>query len=328
MTLKASLATIESPIDLFDIHGTHRSTWRFRDLPTMKGSIVLITGANSGLGLEFSRHMARTGAHVILACRNRQKGMAAMEKILAETPDASLELRLVELTDRRSIEAFAHGILHDFDHLDVLCNNAGIGTIPSQSVEGWDHIFFVNSVAPFLLTTLLLPLIKRTKAARIVFVGSIMYAGAKDLRRDELHAVDKASISSRNTLYSYSKLANIFMAKEMAKRLQAAGLDTIVTAAHPGGAATPLHSRPGNPMKPIAPIINVVFQSAEMGAAPLLYAATNDKVISGDYIGPGGIGALKGWPVKETLLGIGLNQELQAKLWSLLEEVSRVEFPL
>jgi len=93
---------------------------------------------------------------------------------------------------------------------------------------------------------------------------------------------------------------------------------------HPGGAATALNSRYGNPMKPVAPLINALFQSAEMGAAPLLYAATSPDIKTGDFIVPGGIGALKGWPIKQDLHGVALNEELNKRIWSILEEASKV----
>jgi len=211
-----------------------------------------------------------------------------------------------------------------FKHLDVLCNNAGIGTVPPALVEGWDHIFFINAIAPFLLTSLLLPLLKKTKSSRIVFVGSEMYQDSKDLNRNELQDINATSTSKRNVMYGYSKLANIYVMKELAKRFKnIKGLEsTVIATGHPGIAATPLHRREGNPLKPISPVFKYIFQSSEMGAAPLLFAATDASVKSGDFIGPAGFMHLKGWPAKESIWGIGNDEQLQAKVFSLLEEAS------
>ena len=138
------------------------SIWTVSNIPTQKGKTILVTGANVGLGYESVRALARKQALVIMACRNIEKGEKAREAILAEIPNANLDLRYVDLADFSNVEEFSQGILADYPKLDVLLNNAGLNFFRRhENKDGFELTLATNHLGHFALTRHLFPLLKK-----------------------------------------------------------------------------------------------------------------------------------------------------------------------
>ncbi|CPW72580.1 Probable short-chain dehydrogenase/reductase [Mycobacteroides abscessus] len=207
------------------------ATWSAAELPSFEGRTVIITGANSGLGLETTRELARVGAHVIMAVRNTEKGNAAKASIKGST-----EVRQVDVADLASVRAFADTV----EGADILVNNAGIMMVPpAKTVDGFESQIGTNHLGAFALTNLLLP--KLTD--RVIAVSSVAHrAGKIDL--SDLNYERRRY--TRAGAYGASKLANLLFTKELQRRLSAAGSPVRALTVHPGVAATELQSHSGS----------------------------------------------------------------------------------
>ncbi len=205
--------------------------WTQQDIPDQTGKIIVVTGANSGLGFECSKTLAEKGATVVMTARNLQKGEQARSDILSEQPDASLDLMKLDVGDLSSVRDFAAAFKAKYDRLDILLNNAGVMAIPRQETpDGFEMQLGVNHLGHFALTGLLLDVITQTPNARIHNVSSSAnYMGT--INFDDLMGEKEYS---RWDAYGQSKLANIFFTFELQKRLTAAGYDTIANTSHPG----------------------------------------------------------------------------------------------
>ena len=287
-------------------------SWTAADLPSFAGRNVIVTGANSGLGLVTARELARAGARVILACRNVDKGNAALAGISGD-----VQVRALDLSDLASVHAFADTI----GLVDVLINNAGIMAVPySVTREGFESQIGTNHLGHFALTNLLLP--KLTD--RVVTVSSLMHwSGAVSLK--DLNW--KARPYSAWLAYGQSKLANLLFTTELQRRLSAAGSAVTAHAAHPGYSATNLQGHTGNRLgTPVWHAANKLFgASAEYGANPTLYAASQD-LPPDSFIGPkfgarGPVGPVGRSPLAR-------NSTMGRDLWRLSEQLTETEFPL
>ncbi|HID54223.1 MAG TPA: SDR family NAD(P)-dependent oxidoreductase [Anaerolineae bacterium] len=299
--------------------------WTANDIPDQSDKVIIVTGANSGLGYETSLALARKGAHVVLACRNRQKGETAVTQIRQQVPDASLELMALDLADLSSIRQFAAEFQANHDRLDVLINNAGIMAIPyRQTADGFEMQFGVNHLGHFALTGRLLDLLTQTANSRVVTVSSNMHWRGK-IDFDNLNGERDYS---KWGAYSASKLANLLFAYELQRRLAAAGYDTSSVAAHPGYAATDLQAKTGSRLQTmVMRFSNAVFaQSAARGALPTLYAAVMPNARGGGYYGPGGLGEMRGHPVKVQSSGASHDGAAAVKLWQVSEQLTGVAY--
>jgi NAD(P)-dependent dehydrogenase (short-subunit alcohol dehydrogenase family) len=292
------------------------SRWTVRDLPDLTGRTVIITGANSGLGLATARALGGVGARVVLAVRDPERGRTAA----ASVPGSS-EVRRLDLADLSSVRAFAE----DWDgDVDILINNAGVMMIPEgTTADGFERQFGTNHLGHFALTNLLLPKIKD----RVVTLSS----GAHRWDRGRMY-LDNPNLTgnySPTRAYAQSKMSNLLFTSELQRRLTAVGSPVRAYAAHPGYAATSLQSHSASRFARVAMGFgNVVFaQSAEAGARPTLYAATRD--LPGDsFVGPDGIGEMRGAPKLVDRLAAARDAETAARLWTLSEELTGVGFPL
>jgi NAD(P)-dependent dehydrogenase (short-subunit alcohol dehydrogenase family) len=292
------------------------SRWTVRDLPDLTGRTVIITGANSGLGLAAARALGGAGAHVVLAVRDVERGRAAA----AAVPGSS-EVRRLDLADLSSVRAFAEGWDGD---VDILINNAGIMMVAEgKTADGFERQFGTNHLGHFALTNLLLPRIKD----RVVTLSS----GAHRWDRGRTY-FDNPNLTGNYTptrAYAQSKLSNLLFTSELQRRLTEVGSPVRAYAAHPGYAATSLQSHTSSRFTGVMMKIgNAVFaQSAEAGALPTLYAATRD--LPGDsFVGPDGIGELRGAPKLVDRVATARDAGTAARLWTLSEELTGVGFPL
>jgi len=296
------------------------SKWTAEDIPNLTGKIAIVTGANSGIGYEMARALARKGATVILACRNKDKGEAAVRQIDQEYPEAKAELLQVDLADLASVRRFADEFTSHYDRLDMLFNNAGIMHTPfGKTADGFELQFATNHLGHFALTGLLLDHILRTPLARVVTVSSWgHHFGVIDF--DDLNG-EKDYDPGR--AYAQSKLANLLFIYELQRRFDGAGVDALAAAAHPGWTATNLPAH-----QPMVRMLNpLVGQRPENGALPALYAATAPDVQGGDYYGPRSWGGLRGHPTKARANARAYDAAVAAKLWTVSEALTGVRYP-
>jgi retinol dehydrogenase-14 len=187
----------------------------------MKGKVVMVTGANAGMGKEISLALARMGATVVMVSRDRQRGDAARKDVMSATGNQQVELLLADLSSQKSIRDLARDFKAGHDRLDVLVNNAGM-SLPARSVtaDGIETVFATNHLGPFLLTNLLLPVLTVAAPSRVVIVSSGVQAMAKIDFEDLQGAKSYSEIRS----YNQSKLANLLFTYELARRLKGTGV--------------------------------------------------------------------------------------------------------
>jgi NAD(P)-dependent dehydrogenase (short-subunit alcohol dehydrogenase family) len=289
------------------------STWTARDLPTLAGRTFVVTGATSGLGLVTARELARAGARVVLAVRDTAKGERAASAI-----PGSVEVRRLDLADLASVRAFAGAW---DERLDVLVNNAGVMAVPERRTkDGFELQIGTNHLGHFALTNLLLPSI----ADRVVTVSSTAHwfgrIGLDDLNWERRRY-------SRWRAYGQSKLANLLFTLELQRRLAEAGSPVRAYAAHPGYANTNLQGHTSSALQHgLMAVTNRFFaQSAEMGALPTLFAATQD-LPGASFVGPGGFQEQRGYPALARRTARALDAETARRLWELSERLTGTTF--
>ncbi|WP_189064371.1 oxidoreductase [Deinococcus seoulensis] len=302
------------------LKGRTGSAWTEADVPDQTGRVVIVTGANSGLGLETSRALALRGATVIMACRSAQKAEKAAAGIRALNPKGEVVLMPLDLGDLDSVKAFADAFRARYDRLDILVNNAGIMVPPlGRTAQGFETQFGVNHLGHFALTAQLMPTLERTAGARVVTVSSMAHRfGELNLADANWHARPYVPMPA----YGQSKLANLLFTHELQRRLNATGKDVLAVAAHPGWAATGLQgdSQGSN-------LANRLFaQPQAMGALPSLYAATAPDVTGGAYYGPSGLLQLGGNPQQVDSNARSHDTQDAANLWALSERLTGVTF--
>ncbi|CAN5489206.1 SDR family NAD(P)-dependent oxidoreductase [soil metagenome] len=301
------------------------SAWDTDDIPDQSGRVAVVTGANSGLGLHTATGLARKGAHVVLAVRDTAKGEQAARSVAAGSSGPDPEVRALDLSSLESVQAFAADLGHE--RVDLLINNAGIMMTPARkTADGFELPLGTNHLGHFALTGLLLDRVRAAYAGRIVTLSSIDHKGGH-LEFDDLQL--ERNYSPRRA-YQQSKLANATFGLELDRRLRAVGVPAISVLAHPGYSATNLQSTgPTGLMKHLMSVTNrVLAQSAEQGALPTLYAATDPDVRGGDYYGPDGFMEARGKPTKVGVTPAGRDPEVGRRLWEVSEELTGVRFEL
>jgi NAD(P)-dependent dehydrogenase (short-subunit alcohol dehydrogenase family) len=295
------------------------SDWTAEHIPELTGKVAIVTGANTGIGYEMARALARKRAKVILACRNKEKGEAAVRTIRQEYPKAKTELLQVDLSELVSVRRFADEFTNRYDRLDILINNAGIMATPfARTGDGFELQFATNHLGHFALTGLLLAYIIRIPQARVVTVSSWGHNFGV-VNFDNLSA-EKGYDPGR--AYAQSKLANLLFTHELQRRFEGTGVDALAAAAHPGWTATglPVH-------RPVVRMLNpLIGQKPEMGALPALYAATAPDVQGGGYYGPRSWGGLRGYPTTARPSDRSHDVAVAARLWAVSEELTGVRY--
>jgi len=296
-----------------------KSKWTAKNIQDLTGKIAIVTGANSGVGYATAQALARKGARVILACRNMDKGEAAVRQIAHEYPKAKAELIHLDLSDLASVRRFTQNYTSCYDRLDMLINNAGIMRTPfGKTADGFELQFGTNHLGHFALTGLLLGHIIRTPQARIVTVSS----GGERFGKINFDNLNAEMGYDAGGAYGQSKLANLLFTYELQRRFNSAGVDALASAAHPGWTVTNLqvHWRMVQVLNPL------IGQRPEMGALPTLYAATAPDVGGGDYYGPDGWLELRGHPIKVKSSDRSYDEAVAAKLWEVSEELTGVQY--
>lgn len=319
-------------------------------MPSQQGKIVIVTGANTGLGFATALELVRGGAHVILACRNEARGLDAEQRIRAEvakpTDDATLadeevppatgavQFMLLDVGSLASIRAFAEKFQASFDRLDILINNAGMKAVKhSTTVDGFEAQFGINHLGHFALTSLLFNALRKSPAARVVSIGSISHHNC-DVDFDNLNAVPPKYDAM--TAYRISKLANILFAYELERRLKDAGVTNVISiACHPGVTESNLlpnllETYNSTIIRSIIKFVHSLpwAQSNAMGALCVLCAATDPQIVPGEYIGPHGFWEFYGSPRVVPSSKQSYSPENAARLWNESEKLTKVPFPV
>jgi NAD(P)-dependent dehydrogenase (short-subunit alcohol dehydrogenase family) len=296
------------------------SAWTFNDIPDQTGRTAIVTGANTGIGLETARMLALKGANVVLACRNPEKGKAAVDQVLAARPSGRASLAVLDLSDLDSVAAFAAKFTASNERLDLLVSNAGVMIPPlGRTKQGFELQFGTNHLGHFALAGRLLPIVLRTAGARIVVVSS----SAQNWGRIDFDDLNWERRPYRAwPAYCQSKLANQVFALELHQRISSAGSGVRVTSAHPGWTATDLQRSSG-----WLRIFNPLFAMKPAdGALPTLRAATDPAAASGSYWGPRGVTGMSGPPAPARVPLRAQDLAVAARLWQVSEKLTKVAF--
>jgi NAD(P)-dependent dehydrogenase (short-subunit alcohol dehydrogenase family) len=295
-------------------------------LPSQAGKVAVVTGANSGIGYHVALGLAGAGARVVLACRDETRGTEALNRMRATAPDADILLRRLDLADLSSVRGCAEELLAENEGIDLLLNNAGVMALPQrQTTDGFEMQLGTNHLGHFAFTGRLLPGLLTRPGARVVTMSSFMHR----LGRMNFDNLDGERGYSKWPAYSQSKLANLLFAFELQRRADAAGVDLTSLASHPGYSATHLQfagsEMSGNRVEHMAArVANLVAQSAEQGARPMLHAATAADARGGEFYGPVLIGW--GWPRRERAARPAYNVKVARRLWEESEARTGVSY--
>jgi NAD(P)-dependent dehydrogenase (short-subunit alcohol dehydrogenase family) len=300
--------------------------WTTDDIPDQTGRTAVVTGANTGLGLETAKALAARGATVVLAVRNLDKGKDAAAAITTATPGADVTVQRLDLSSLTSVREAADELRTRHDRLDLLVNNAGVMYTPqSTTADGFELQFGTNHLGHFALTGLVLDRLLTTPGSRIVTVSSVGHRIRARIHFDDLQLEQGYG---RVTAYGQSKLANLLFTYELQRRLAAADAPTLALAAHPGGANTELVRNSPAPLRALNAVFGaLVSQNAAMGALPTLRAATDPAATGGRYYGPGGFRELRGYPVVVASSARSHDADVQRRLWSVSEDLTGVTYP-
>ena len=293
-----------------------RKRWSNKDMQDQTGRVALVTGANSGVGLETARALARRGAHVVLACRNRERGEAALRNLREEPLEGSAQLELLDLASLESVAETASRMSRQLGRLDLLVNNAAVlKTPPGRTRDGFELQLGINHLGHFALTGRLLPLLCATPGSRVVTVSSVAH------RREQ--ASWEPPISFRKA-YHRSKLANLLFTLELQDRLSRAQVQTLAVSAHPGWTNTKILQ--GSPLlRWTAPLLAM---PPSQGAWPSLFACTDPGLAGGVCIGPDGPFQLWGHPARVSVSRRARHVGHARRLWELSEAWTGIRFLL
>ncbi|MGV9408975.1 oxidoreductase [Nocardia sp. NPDC003693] len=311
--------------------GAPEPHWSLDRAGDQSGRVAVVTGANTGIGLEMARALAHRGATVVLACRNAERAAAARADILAGAAGASVHVEDLDTSSLTSVARCANRLREQWPAIDLLINNAGVmAKQRTVTEEGFELDFVTNFLGHFALTGHLADALSAAPAARIVTVSSLTHRRrTATLDYDDL-ALERGFDSE--AAYARSKLASMTFMIELQRRLAASGSRAISLAAHPGGVRTGI-------LREQNPLVRLVYnprmtwltgwftQGTVAGAEPILRAALDPDVAGGEFFGPGGRWELIGPPVPVTISRRAQDPAAGARLWEVAEQLTGVRFP-
>lgn len=301
--------------------------WTATDIPSQRGRSAVVTGTG-GLGYETALELAKNGAEVILAGRDKKKGADAIKKIRSSIPSANIRFEELDLASLASVQAFGERMNKERQSLDLLINNAGVMTPPTRKTtkDGFELQFGTNYLGHFALTAHLMPLLRKGNQPRVISLSSLAHRNGA-IHFDDLQ-FERAYNASKS--YAQSKIAMIMFALELQKRSDAAGWGLLSIPVHPGISRTDLllngagpNSLPGLMRRFLGPIL---FQPAAQGALPALFAATSPSVKAGTYYGPGGFQEVRGYPKPGKMAPQALDAAASSRLWEVSKQLTHVDF--
>jgi len=295
--------------------------WTEQSIPTQRGRVAIVTGANTGLGFETARMLAEHGATVVLAVRDVAKGKQAAARISGD-----VAVQALDLTSLESIRSAAAELRSTYPRIDLLINNAGVMYTPkSTTADGFELQFGTNHLGHFALTGLLLDRMLPVPGSRVVTISSAGHRIRAAIHFDDLQWENSYT---RAGAYGQAKLANLMFTYELQRRLAAHGT-TIAVAAHPGVSNTELaRNTPALIRVPVTWLAPLISQKPEMGALPTVRAATDLAVVGGQYYGPGNRGEVRGYPKLVESSDDSHDIAVQQRLWIVSEELTGVTFPV
>lgn len=298
--------------------------WTKENIPLQHGKTIVITGASSGIGLEAAKVLSEKGAKIILPVRNLEKGKNALKEIKQKTRLSDIELMKLDISDLDSVRLFADEFTKKHNQLDLLLNNAGIMWTPQKEIskQGQELQFATNHLGHFLLTGLLLPLLKETPNSRVITQSSLLHKKGQGQNFDPTIYFDDLNFSKSfdtKKAYAQSKLANLLFTYELDRRFKTAKINSIATAAHPGYTATNLQKNAGLMMK----LMNVLLaQKVDVGSLPILRAATEPNLKGSEFFGPTKMNEMKGFPELVRSSETSYDSDLAKKLWNVSEQLT------
>lgn len=304
--------------------------WTINEIPDLSGTIIVITGANSGLGFEATRVLSGKNAHVIMGCRNTEKAEKAKKAILQENPKAFLDFIKLDLADLSSIREFVQIFKSKYSKLDLLFNNAGVMAVPKKTtVDGYEIHFGTNHLGHFALTGQLLELLFQTPNSRILTTSSNVH------RIGNINFIDlqwENRKYGKMRAYGQSKLANLLFSYELQERLAGCGSSTMSIASHPGFTETDLPFQiSGNENSRVRRGFKKFFgsilpQKVTTGVLPMLFSGLSPELKGGEFIGPNGRFGLRGSPQIVKSNKRSYDDETSKKLWQISEELTGVKY--
>jgi len=303
-----------------------RARWSPTDTPPLAGRTAVVTGANSGLGLETARALAAHGAAVVLAVRAVSKGEAAAADIRSSAPGSDVAVQELDLASLASIRDAAAALRERHARIDLLVNNAGVMWTPRSTTEdGFELQFGVNHLGHFAFTGLLLDRLLAVAGSRVVTVSSVAHRFRSRIDPEDLAGTHDYN---RFSAYTRSKLANLLFTYELQRRLVTAGAPTTAFAAHPGWCRSDLARNSPAAFRQVERLAQPFAQTAAMGARPILRAATDPAATGGGYYGPGGVAQLWGNARFVRSNRDSYDREFARRLWSASEALTGVTFAL
>jgi NAD(P)-dependent dehydrogenase (short-subunit alcohol dehydrogenase family) len=291
------------------------SAWTTKQLPDLSGKLFVITGGNSGIGFEAARHLAKAGADLVLACRDKEKAYSAI-RTLQMNYNSNATVVQLDLSNLSSVRAAAAELREKYAKIDGLLNNAGVMQTPQQRTkDDFEMQLGTNHLGHFLLTGLLIDLVEAAKG-RVVTVSSIAHLPGvinfDDIMLDKGYTPSKA--------YSQSKLANLMFALELDRRLQAVGMSASSLACHPGYTSTNLVTAgPTGLLRLFYRIVTPFAQSGQEGAVPTVLCAAGTEAKSGGYYGPQLLCGLRGRVSDAVVSERAKDTRAQEHLWAISE---------
>ena len=295
--------------------------WTNRDVPDQTGRCAVVTGANSGIGFETAKILAQKGAHVIMACRNKDKANVAIERMKQESREISVELIPLDLSSLQSVRVFAATFCASHKRLDLLINNAGVMLTPSrvETKDGFELQFGINHIGHFALTLRLLKILLATEKSRVINLSSVAHR-AGTIAFDDLHWKHRPYKMTGS--YSQSKLANLLFTLELQRLLKSTKTTTTAVAAHPGWTRTNLQDE-SRLLRLLNPLLAM---QPWQGALPTLYAATAEQAKGGKYYGPDGFYEMRGYPTCVGTSEQARNMHDAKRLWAMSEALTELNF--
>jgi protochlorophyllide reductase len=295
------------------------SRWDASRIPDLEGRVALVTGANSGIGLETAVLLGGVGARVMLACRNPSQAEAAAARV-----GARAEVVTLDLASLASVDRAAETVKARTSRLDILVNNAGLMAVDqARTADGFEMHFGVNHLGHFALTARLAPLLLAADGARVVSVSSMGHRAAR-MHFDDL--MFEHGRYDRWRPYLQSKLANLLFTRELERRFRLAGTPAKALAAHPGLSGTDLGQEGSGLTNSLMKAYSVVTQPPRVGSLPIVRAAVDPEAKGGEFYGPHLL--LAGYPVRESPSRRARNQADATLLWEESEKLTGVEFTL
>ena len=303
---------------IIDTSNKNIENWTTKNIPSLKGKVALVTGSNSGIGYCTAKALSENGCHVILACRTLNKSKRTKHELEKIIPNAKLSILELDLSDFRKVSETTDLISENFNSIDLLINNAGVMHPPKTlNAQGYEIQFSVNHLSHMLLTIKLLPIIERKENTRIVTITS----GAQFFGKGVWKNLKAENYYNKWESYAESKLANVMFALDLHERLIDKNVFSL--AAHPGIAKTNLFyaqkPEPNLIEKFSLGILSPIFQSAEMGSLPQLFAATSLTAKSGEHYGPKY--NFRGYPKLSPTAPLAINNKARKILWEKSMEI-------